>query len=269
MTFSQELTTIAASSFAAHKTLTSIEFPEGVTTIGSKAFRSCKSLFKTVIPASVTTIEESAFAQSVLTEVTILGRPTVGQFAFSNCKNNYGTHLLRAFYGPMATTDHRALVDTEGRLLAYAAGSGNSYEVPATVKKIGATAFANCDKFTAVTLPEGLTEIETYAFYYCYALTAIVVPEGVTTIGDYAFMGDRAITNATLPATLRTLGARAFGGCSALTSLTVNATTPPSLGAQAFASCHASLQIKVPASALQSYLDHEDWSAYAAQIVAQ
>lgn len=268
MTFSSALTEVAASAFLAHATLTTVELPEGVAMIRSKAFQSCKKLTKATIPASVTTIEASAFAQSALQSVTIMGSPAIGQFAFSNCKNSNNGFSLSAFYGPMATKDNRALV-ADGVFVAYAAASGNSYEVPAGVKKIGATAFANCTDITSITLPEGVEEIETYAFYYCYALSTINIPEGVTTIGEYAFMGDRGLKSLTLPATTKKLAAGAFRGCSAMTTLTLNATTPPSLYSGVFAGCSADLKIAVPASAVDTYKEHEDWSAYAAQIVAQ
>lgn len=268
MTFSSALREVAASAFSAHATLSTVELPEGVETIRSKAFQSCKKLTKATLPASVETIEQHAFAQSGLQSVTILGTPSIGQFAFSNCKNSYNQYTLTAFYGPLASADNRALM-ADGTLLAYATASGNGYEVPAGVKKIGATAFANCEQITTITLPDGVEEIETYAFYYCFALTTINIPEGVTTIGEYAFMGDRGLKSLTLPATTKKLAAGAFRGCSAMTTLTLNAVTPPSLYSGVFAGCSADLKIAVPASAVDAYKEHEDWSNYAAQIVAQ
>lgn len=268
MTFSSALSEVAASAFSAHASLMTVELPEGVEAIRSKAFQSCKKLTKATIPASVTAIETSAFAQSALQSVTIMGTPMIGQFAFSNCKNSNNSFTLKAFYGPLATADNRALV-VDGTLAAYATASGNSYEVPTGVKKIGATAFANCTDITSITLPAGVEEIETYAFYYCFALTSINIPEGVTTIGEYAFMGDRGLTTLTLPASTKKLAAGAFRGCSSMTTLTLNATTPPSLYSGVFAGCSADLKIVVPASAVDTYKEHEDWGTYAAQIVAQ
>ena len=82
-------------------------------------------------------------------------------------------------------------------------------------------------------------------------------------------MGDRGLKSLTLPATTKKLAAGAFRGCSAMTTLTLNAVTPPSLYSGVFAGCSADLKIAVPASAVDAYKEHEDWSNYAAQIVAQ
>lgn len=263
MTFSGELTTIGDSAFNACTALTTVTLPQSVTTIDKRAFRSCTKLTQITIPEAVTTIGDYAFGTcEAMTQVSILGRPTIGQYAFSSCKK------LAAFYGPLATADHRALV-VDGVLAAYAPASGNEWSVPQGVKTIGATAFANCNNLSSVVLPAGVETIATYAFYYCFALQSINIPEGVTTIGQYAFMGDRGLTALTLPASLKRLEAGAFRGCSSLKQVVLNATTPPSLYSGVFKDCSSELKIYVPASVLQEYLDHEDWSIYAAQIVAQ
>ena len=57
--------------------------------------------------------------------------------------------------------------------------TGNSY----TVIGIDKEAFAGCMGLTAVTIPEGITDIGEKAFIECTALTSVVIPESVKTLG--------------------------------------------------------------------------------------
>lgn len=263
MCFSEELTEIGEQAFAAHATLLTVELPEGLLTVGKKSFNNCTKLIDAVIPSTVDAINDYAFGGSGLRKVTIKGRPSIGQYAFSNNKS------LAAFYGPSATADHRAILQPDGvTFAAYAMASGNSYEVPAGIRTIGATAFANCGTLTSVSLPDGVTTIEAYAFYYNFALSTINLPEGITAIGEYAFMGCRGMKALTLPASLKRLDKGVFRGASALATLTVLATTPPTLDTGVFAACPTTMQIAVPASAVEQYKAAAGWSDYTAQIVA-
>lgn len=263
ITFSGPLTEIGEGAFQACNTLINVELPDGLTTIGKNAFRECSRLTAVTIPASVTTVAGYAFGRcEKLREVIIEGRPTVGAYAFSNCK------ALTAFYGPLATKDHCALI-SDGVLLSFAYKSAVTYTVPAGVVTIGNAAFSNCELLAEVHLPEGLQTIEDEAFTYCKGLAAIEIPEGVTLLGMAAFRAATNLTAVTLPSTLKSLGSYALGGGSKIATLTIHATTPPSLGAKALDGCSSTMQIKVPASAVTAYRDHEDWGNYAAQIVAQ
>ena len=62
-------------------------------------------------------------------------------------------------------------LDTEGKLTA-----------------IGDTAFASCESFTEIAIPEGVTTIGSKAFGYCTALTSVTIPSTVTQINDNAFV---------------------------------------------------------------------------------
>lgn len=62
-----------------------------------------------------------------------------------------------------------------------------SIEIPATVKKIGYTAFAGCSKLKNVTISEGVAVIDASAFEECGNLQTIEIPASVTTLGDQAF----------------------------------------------------------------------------------
>ncbi len=263
ITFSGPLTEIGENAFQACNTMIQVEFPDGLVTIGKNAFRDCTRLTAVTIPASVETVADYAFGRcSALREVIIEGTPSIGAYAFSNCQ------ALTAFYGPLASGDHCALIK-EGVLLSFAYKSATTYTVPDGVVTIGNAAFSNCDRLTSVQLPVGLQTIESEAFTYCKGLTAVEIPEGVTSLGMAAFRAATNLTQVTLPSTLKSLGNYALAGASKMATLTLHATIPPSLGAKALDASPATLKIKVPASAVDAYRDHEDWGTYAAQIEAQ
>lgn len=64
--------------------------------------------------------------------------------------------------------------------------------IPATyngkpVTTIGAFAFQDCDKLTAITIPDSVVSISGSAFYDCDNLTDVTIGQGVTYIGTLAF----------------------------------------------------------------------------------
>ena len=83
--------------------------------------------------------------------------------------------------------------------------------IPATVKKIGHSAFANCPNLTSVTFAEGsqLEEIADEAFMGCSALTSIDLPESLKRIGSLSFAGT-GLTSITLKANIESVNSLSF-----------------------------------------------------------
>ena len=59
--------------------------------------------------------------------------------------------------------------------------------IPDSVTRIGANAFAGCDKLTAIDIPNSVTCIDTGAFEGCGGLTEVTIPDSVTEISSGAF----------------------------------------------------------------------------------
>ena len=60
--------------------------------------------------------------------------------------------------------------------------------LPDSVKTVGEWAFYQCEGFTGLKLPAGLTKIEKLSFAFMAGLkTEVAIPEGVTEIGEGAF----------------------------------------------------------------------------------
>ena len=89
------------------------------------------------------------------------------------------------------------------------------------VSEIGAYAFANRTRLTAVSLPEGIETIGIGAFYECKSLQKIDIPNSITSIGSYAFYNCEELTSIVLPADILNVGTRVFEGCGKITEATV------------------------------------------------
>ena len=63
-----------------------------------------------------------------------------------------------------------------------------------SVRIIGRSAFADCEKLTNVTLGQNVKTIGQQAFAGCTNIKELILPESVTTIGANAFDGNNAIT---------------------------------------------------------------------------
>jgi hypothetical protein len=85
-----------------------------------------------------------------------------------------------------------------------------------TVKYIDDEAFADCNKLTSITIPEGVQHIGQEAFKNCTALTSITIPNTVMTIRWGAFRGCSSMAFALLPEGLETIESGLFKDCKKL-----------------------------------------------------
>ena len=107
--------------------------------------------------------------------------------------------------------------------------------IPNTVTTLGSSCFDGCEMLASVDLPEGITAIPSSAFAYCWALTGIKIPESVTSIGYKAFAYCREMVGMQIPEKVTSIGGDAFTGCSKLKFVRFNGNAP-TLGSYAFRS---------------------------------
>ena len=102
------------------------------------------------IPATVTNISDEVFQYCInLTNISVMaGNPVYDS-------------VNGVLFGNLQTT-----------LVAFPAGLGGSYTVPAGVTNIMDYAFSYCNNLTTVTFPASLTSLEFSAFFFDGALTA-------------------------------------------------------------------------------------------------
>jgi len=165
VTLPDTITFIDENAFLLCRYMTSINIPEGVVRIGAKAFNDCDAVSVFRIPASVASIGEDAFTACS------------GLITFEVSPEN-----------PYFDSEKDALIDRNGRLLAYATASPTAdYSIPAGVTAIGTSAFYGTYALRNVTIPEGVLSIEEMAFMYCFYMESLTLPRSVQYIGADAF----------------------------------------------------------------------------------
>ena len=166
-----------------------ITFQNDIAEISYNAFHDenhevYNTLVSIAIPDSVTKVEGTAFV-----------------IANSN---------LMAFYGKLATADHRALVSPDGSTLyAFASKDLLTYDVPAGITTIGDLVFAYSDLQT-IKLPSSLRVIKYGAFGWCNSLKNITIPDGVTTIQGWVFAYSYELTSINVPSSVTSITPGAF-----------------------------------------------------------
>ena len=134
----------------------------------------------------------------------------------------------------------------ENGVLTEYKGSATAITVPEGVTEIGPEAFFRvAHTLEEVTLPQSLTKIGDSGFWGCVKLKAIDLPAGVTEIGANAFASCRSLTELTLPGTVKKVGNSAFMDCTALTDLTIQPGVEE-LGPSAFWGCTALTEAVIP-----------------------
>jgi uncharacterized repeat protein (TIGR02543 family) len=227
--------------------------PDGVTNLGYGSFSNSIGLTSIEIPASVASIDSRAFDNA-----TALTRITV-----DSASTNYSTIDGVLFTKSLATEE----------LFKYPAAKGtSSYDVPTTVKKIGAFAFYKEKSLTSITIPSGvevigessfedsaledvnfadgssLVQIDDWGFGQTQIET-VDIPVGVISIGDYAFYGATSLTSITIPASLTTIGDNAFEGASSLEVVAfASGSRLTNIGIAAFQYAYSLTSIAIPAS---------------------
>ena len=169
---------------------------------------------------------------------------------------------------PYFMVDDGVLYSKDKRELLYCPKNFSGiYRVAEEVKRIGKSAFRNCNQLTEIVLPEGLEVIGDTAFYGCTQLKQISLPKSVSQIGAYAykgcplqgtldlmnvtdigegaFEGCTGLTSVVLPENLLRIEASLFQGCTGLTVVNIPQCVT-TIGTSAFASCSRLQSVAIP-----------------------
>ena len=163
--------------------------PEGTKNISAGAFIGCDSLEEIVFPNTLALIGECAFyGLADLEKITFKGTSfddlSVGKYAFRNC-DDLETVALE--------DGSRLAVLGEGAFMGCS--SLESFTVPATMSKIGASVFADCSALATLDFAAGGKTLEfgENAFQNCTALTTVNLPANVSKIPG-VFAGCTSLT---------------------------------------------------------------------------
>ena len=213
------LTAVDEYSFAGCTGLKQITIPENIQSIDAQAFAGCVNLTDIYIPATVTGIAEDAFLNCDNVTIHADEGSVAAQFA-KKLAAPVATPVPGNVLGSTIIVGNHALVmvhpGEEKVQQGYTepeAGqeTGEEQDITAETEngKIPEWMYYRNQSVSAVTIPEGTTEIGRFAFSRS-SLRTVTIPEGVTVIDYAAFYHCDNLDNVILPDTVNTVGAKAF-----------------------------------------------------------
>lgn len=288
--FGANVVAIPAMMFNGNTVLTSIVLPDTITKIGERAFMGCTNLESINIPAGVTEIPYATFKNCA----KLTGTLTISENVTSIGNQAFvGTGYTKLVYNAKSATS----VSTRPNSPLFPATIAE-VEFGAGVTKIPNSFMESNTSLTSIVIPEGVTEIGLYAFRMASALVEVSLPSTLESFGNatdnaQTFMGTK-IKNLIIPDKVTELPIYLIDMCDNLESITIgkgvtsigqliykgdandklaeiiiSCETPPAIAADCFTfNTTLSVQIKVPAAAVDAYKAAENWSAYANYIVA-
>ncbi len=272
------LVAIGVGAFNQCTSLKKVTIPDNVTAIGNSAFANCSQLASAIVPSrfkgnsSVSTSDvfknsASSFAITYSATATIDGRTMRVLLDGTKAKIGDGTNpaiVSGSTSGSLSipssiTVSSTSYTVSEISDQALKNTGITSLSIPATITRIGNTAFYGCSSLSSVTIPSnsGLTTLGAQAFAYCTSLAQISLPRALTSLGQWAFDGCKKLGYATFNSPdsgtgLTTIPQYAFRDCTNLTTVTLpyEVTT---INANAFEGCTKLKTAYLPMSFYSSF----------------
>lgn len=132
------------------------------------------------------------------------------------------------------------------------------YNMAYRVTSISSYGFRNHTGMTAITLPEGVSELDEYTFYQCTSLKRATLPKSLRIIGQQCFAGCTALAEIVIPEGVTEIQDWAFSRCSSLKRI-VLPDSVTTMGQQVFRECRALEEIVLPRSieTMGDYMFHD------------
>ena len=243
-----------------------VQLPNTLLTIGDEAFAYCP-LTTLHLPSSLQTLGYRSLEGTQLREIDIPrdahiegGMPgnnnNLERIVVERGNREYvsehgvlydyqGTVLLLT---PAAYRGHLSMPDGLEEIAPYACqGSGiTSVDMPASLRKIGKSAFQNCTGLSMVSIPYNVSVIEPLTFSGCTNLQRVDLSGNVRILGEKAFEGCKNLSDFIIPISVTELGKEVFMECKGLREIRIpeSITTLP-FGC--FRNCEGLLEVHLPA----------------------
>ncbi len=238
-----------------------VTLPASLTKIGTSSFQNCTKLTSLTIPEKVATIGNNAFKGSGITSL-IYNATNCTTYGSQSAPVLDSSKLTSVYFGNSVTTIPDYICS----------GSGiTSVTLPASLTKIGTSAFQNCTKLVVITIPEKVTTIGDNAFkgsgiailnynatncttygsqsapvFDSSKLSTVAFGSNVLSIPSYICSNSK-ITTLTLPEKVNKIGVEAFAGCTGIKNLTIP-NSVISIGQKAFYGCSGLTTVFVPST---------------------
>jgi len=247
----ESVTYIGNEAFMACSNLISAIIPKSIQNVGERAFRDCSSLKSMSVNWDTPLIITANIFENVNISKITLYVPvgTKSLYEASDVWKDFGTIVEQSntspCNNPTASGTTGGLTWTlcpDGTLTISGNGPMPDYDWYTTpwnnykesianvvisdgVDNISKLAFWNCQKMTAITIPNSVTTIGYYALNQT-GLTAITIPNSVTSIGISAFENCNNLTSITIPNSVVNIGIGAFRRCANLNTINADAANP-------------------------------------------
>ena len=181
--------------FSGCSSLEAIEIPSRVKTISRFAFHNCSNLKSVVLHSGLEKLQEGAFEEctsltSIKIPQSVIDIATTGinnaAGVFESCtaleeivvekgntvydsRNNCNA-IIKTETNELITGCKTTIIPDDVTSLARLSFRGlgiTEIEIPSSVKKIGESAFSNCNQLKYIVIPEGVESLEGGCFYCC------------------------------------------------------------------------------------------------------
>lgn len=204
---------------------------------------------------SIESGEMNTFGETMVGDM--LGLTAVKKIIFSSDV----TSIAAKSYNDMPNLESIELgnISTIGDYAFRRCSNLKTIQLPNTVKRIGAYAFAETGLQGTITIPEGVTIIAS-ALCYKTQIDTINLPDSIQEINEWAFEMCTKLTSIDIPKNVNSIKNGAFNS-SGIKTMILRNPTPPTLLATIPATT-----IYVPAESVEAYKSHTNWAKYADKI---